>query len=254
MLFLMVFPAMALTIVAPCLPLSIDASVPTAGAVDVPTDTVLSVGVSTCEGGDGVVMELRSAAGEVLRGASFDAPDAAAVYSLDPEGLAQNTDYVLVARGETTGVEMQAPFTTGGGAVFGLSGVPEIISTDAYAEWNRVELSAGYPVVTATDPDVLSIATLHDGDDVVGVAPIAVSGEQVWLGFQATPEDRPKEVCVVPGQVDGRGTETLGDEVCLKVTGCATVPGRTLGAAAALAGLLLGLRRRGTRQQSITGA
>ncbi len=244
----LVLRAAAEAVLVRCLPLSIDASIPTAGAVDVPTDTVLSVGVSTCAGTDEVVLELRSADGQVLREATFAGPAHAAVLSLDPEGLAQNTDYVFAARGSTSGVEVEVPFTTGTGSVFGLSGAPEIISTDATATWNKHTFAGQYPVVTATDPDVLSIATLHvAGEDMVAVAPVASSGEQAWLAFQSTPAERPREMCVVPGQVDGRGAETLGEELCLDVLGCASAPGGTVGGAAGVAGLLLALRRRAAR-------
>lgn len=244
MLWMLPTATFAYAIVAPCRPVSFDASIPPAGAVGVPTDTVLSIGVTVCGSPGGTVsLALQDADGGVLRTADYDTPEVAGVLSLDPGGLAQNTDYVLVATG-TSGVA-EIPFTTGTGTVAGISGVPEILSIDASARWQDDEFVGGYPVVSATDLDVLSIVTVQDGDEVLGLAPVFSSGDDVYVSVVTTPDERPKEMCVVPGQVDGHGETTVGAEVCLKVrSGCATGAGAPGAGVAGLAALLLGLRRR----------
>jgi uncharacterized protein (TIGR03382 family) len=230
---------------APCMGPVVTATLPAAGATEVPVDALPAfVWHEDCgEAGD-FKAELYLE-GELVFEQHFPTAGGVGLERLELDATLQpDSEYLLHLSGVDQDLDVE--FSTGQGAIQGAE-APTLVSvgTEAWKDGGLFYLYTDVEATTGADPDSLSALMLLDeqGELVdVDVQP------RSWLSASSTSRSLPEELCFSLVQVDGLGAQSEPLETCSAPVfegrmGCSSAP---VGASmlAGLLALLLTVRRR----------
>lgn len=213
---------------APCMEAYVSATVPAAGATDVPVDVAPAlIWADDCSMGGSFQLRLELD-GELVAEHRVDAASGSRSgvgrMPLEQE-LLPNSEYRLVI--QDSWQETELLFTTGEGLVQGAAPpVVDSFSVEAWENGDGFSLSGSLSATQGADPDELSLLILRSLEGEVLAASDQTSS---WLWFNEFSQDVPEELCVELVQQDGAGTESDPVVSCAVPSiesgmGCSTSP------------------------------
>lgn len=228
------------------------ATAPRSGQESVPVDARLAFAVEgDCSPPDGytVYLTVDDVVIERWTPAWGDQTDAGVYTLTSTTGLEEDTAYALSLE-EVNGLGqlVEFGFTTGDGAVAGLTGAPVVTLHEAEFDADTSGILVSYAITPATDPDLLSMLVLN----MTGAATLT------HVLMPVGPQERREtvlgeagELCIAVSEIDGLGVEVAGNTDCVTVAGSACGCRVTTPAAAGWALVLIALvgsRRRSVQQ------